>query len=186
MSLEDVYTKAKEQMRKSIEATRNEFMSIRTGKASLSLLDSIKVEYFGSLMPINQVASINIPEPRLIIIQPWDKSILENIAKAISKSNLGLNPSNDGQVIRISIPTLTAERRKELDKAVKKRAEEGKVAIRNIRRDVNHQVKSLEDSKKISEDEAKRAEDKIQEITNEAIKEIDKILAAKEKEILEF
>lgn len=186
MALEDIYTKTKEHMKKSIEVTKNEFMSIRTGKASSSLLDNIKVEYFGSLMPINQIASVNIPEPRLIVIQPWDKSILESIIKAISKSNLGLNPISDGHIIRISIPTLTAERRKELDKVVKKKAEEGKVAARNIRRDANYQVKNLKDKKEISEDEAEKAEDKIQEITDETIKEIDKILAAKEKEILEF
>lgn len=186
LALEDIYTKTKEHMKKSIEVTKNEFMSIRTGRASPSLLDNIKVEYFGSLMPINQVASVNIPEPRLIVIQPWDKSILETITKAIYKSNLGLTPVSDGHVIRISIPALTTERRKELDKIVKKKAEEGKVAVRNIRRDANCQVKNLKDKKEISEDEAKKAEDKIQEITDEAIKEIDKILAAKEKEILEF
>ncbi|MDI6785400.1 MAG: ribosome recycling factor [bacterium] len=186
MFLEDVYTKTKDHMKKTVEATKNEFMSIRTGKASTSLLDNIKVEYFGSLMPVNQLASINIPEPRLIVIQPWDKSILENITKAISKSSLNLNPSSDGHVIRISIPTLTTERRKELDKAVKKKAEEGRIAVRNVRRDANHQIKNLKDAKEISEDEAEKAEDKVQEMTNETIKEIDNLLAAKEKEILEF
>jgi ribosome recycling factor len=186
LNLEEIYAHTKERMKKSISATQNEFLSIRTGKASSSLLDNIKVEYFGSLMPINQLATITIPEPRLIVIQPWDKSILEGICKAISKSSLGLNPTSDGHVIRISIPSLTEERRKELDKVVKKKAEEGKIAIRNIRRDANHQIKTLKDKKEISEDEEKKAIDRIQKITDEAIEEIEKLLKAKEKEILEF
>lgn len=186
MPLEEIYATSKDHMKKAIEATKHEFTSIRTGKASSSLLDHIKVEYFGDLMPINQVATVNVPEPRLIIIQPWDRSTLDSISKAIFKSNLSLTPTNDGHLIRITIPPLTSERRDELDKVVKKKAEEGRIAIRNIRREAIHQIKNLKDKKEVSDDEAKKAEDEIQKITDETIKEIDKILSLKEKEILEF
>ncbi|MEW5767690.1 MAG: ribosome recycling factor [bacterium] len=184
--LNDVYREIQKRMNKTIEATREEMAGIRTGRASPAILDHISAEYYGSQLPINQLATISVPEPRLILIQPWDKSSLPAIDKAILKSSLGLNPSNDGNVIRLSIPALTEERRKELDKVVKRKAEDGRVALRNIRRDTNDLLKKMEDKKEITEDDLERARDKIQEITDEAISQIDKLLAAKEKEILEF
>ncbi len=184
--IDSIYEETRESMGKSIDSLKNEFKKVRTGRASLSLLDSIRVDYYGVLTPLNQTASLSVPESRLIMIQPWDISIIKDIEKAILKSDLGLTPSNDGKIIRISIPPLTEERRKELVKVVNKMSEEHKVAVRNIRRDSNDLIKSLKKDSEISEDDAFRAQDQIQKITDEHIKLIDDIYQEKEKEILEF
>jgi len=184
--MELIYEETRDRMGKSITALKNELKRIRTGRASQALLDGIKVDYYGTLTPINQMASISVPESRLITIQPWDVSVIGNIEKAILKSDLGLTPANDGKIIRIAIPPLTEERRKELVKVVSKTAEEYKVAIRNIRRDSNEQLKEFKKSGDISEDEAFKAQDEVQKITDEYIKLIDDVYQEKEKEILEF
>lgn len=184
--IEDVYQETNDRMKKSISALKNELKKIRTGRASTSLLDGIKVDYYGTPTPLNQLASLSVPESRLIIIQPWDVSSIKEIEKAILKSDLGLTPSNDGKLIRISIPPLTEERRKELVKLVNKTCEEYKVAIRNIRRDSNDLLKGLKKDGDISEDQAFKAQDQVQKITDEHIGFIDDIYKEKEKEILEF
>jgi len=177
--------KAKEKMEKSIEVLKKDFASIRTGRASISLLDGISVDYYGTKSPLNQVATLSVPEPRLITIQPWDQSMIAVIEKAIMQSDLGLNPSNDGKIIRIAIPELTEERRKQLVKVVRKRAEEARVAVRNIRREVNGELKKKEKEKKLTEDVLKMSLEEVQELTDEFIKEIDRILKKKEEEIME-
>jgi ribosome recycling factor len=182
---EEIYTDTKRRMEKAIESTSSELSKLRTGKASTALIDTIQVHYYGSMVPIKQVGNISVPEPRLIVIQPWDRGILPEIEKAILKSDLGLNPSNDGIVVRIPIPPLTEERRRDLVKLVKKLGEEGKVAIRNVRRDANDKLKNAEKKHEISEDDLHRFHDNIQELTNESIKKIDKIIEAKEAEIME-
>ncbi len=169
----------------AIEALKREFSSIRTGRASLSLLDRITVDYFGTPTPINQVATLGIPEPQTITIQPWDPNIISNIEKAILKSDLDLTPNNDGKIIRIMIPPLTEERRKQLAKVVRKKAEEARIAIRNIRRDANDQLKRSEKEEHRSEDEIKRSQNEVQEITDSNIKKTDEVLEHKEKEIME-
>ena len=174
-----------DRLRKSAEAIRQQMASIRSGKASTSLLDGIKVEYYGTQTPLNQVATIAAPEPRLIIIQPWEKSIVEEVNKALQASNLGLNPQVDGQIIRIPIPPLSEERRKELVKHVKEIGENGKVAMRNIRRDSNDELKKAEKSKDISEDEMHDGLKIIQDLLDKYIKKIDQIMTDKEKEIME-
>jgi ribosome recycling factor len=174
-----------EKMSKAIEVARKEFAGIRTGKASPALLDPILVDYYGSQMKINQIASISVPEAKLIVIQPWDKSVLDSIQKAIQKSDLGLNPTNDGKLIRIAIPALTEERRKDLVKLVKKKAEEARVTIRNIRRNANDQIKELEKEGAITEDEKIKSLDKFQKITDDYINKINEIAEQKEKEIME-
>ncbi len=185
--LESIYKETKENMGKSIKALKKDLNKVRTGRASLSLLDGILVDYYGTLTPINQMASLSVPESRLIIIQPWDVTVIKEIEKAILKSDLGLTPSNDGKIIRISIPALTEERRKELVKIVRKICEDYKVAVRNIRRDSNELIKGLKKDGDISEDDAFKAQDQIQKITDEQIKLInDDIFKEKEKEILEF
>ena len=184
--MELVYDETRDRMDKSIKALKNELKRIRTGRASQALLDGIKVDYYGTMTPINQMASVSVPESRLITIQPWDISVIGNIEKAILKSDLGLTPSNDGKIIRITIPPLTEERRKELVKVVSKTAEDYKVAIRNIRRDSNEQLKEFKKSGDISEDEAFKAQEQVQKITDEYIKLIDDAYQEKEKEILEF
>lgn len=184
--IESIYQETKENMGNSVEVLKNEFKRVRTGRASLSILDPIRVDYYGTLTPLNQMASLSIPESRLITIQPWDVSIIKDIEKAILKSDLGLTPSNDGKLIRIAIPTLTEERRKQLVKSVQKKSEEFKVAVRNIRRDSNELLKSLKKNGEISEDDAFRAQDQVQKITDEHIKLIDDIFKEKEQEILEF
>ena len=185
--LESIYKETRENMGKSIAALKKELNKLRTGRASLSLLDGIFVDYYNTLTPINQMASLSVPESRLIVIQPWDVTVIKEIEKAILKSDLGLTPSNDGKIIRISIPALTEERRKDLVKIVRKICEEYKVAVRNIRRDSNELIKALKKDGDISEDDAFRAQDQIQKITDEYIKLInDDILKEKEKEILEF
>jgi ribosome recycling factor len=175
---------ADEKMNKSIAVLKHEFSSMKAGRANPMMLDRIHIECYGSLMPLNQLANVSSPEPRVLLIQPWDKSSMKDIEKAILKSDLGLNPSNDGSSIRLIIPELTEETRKTLMKTVKKTAEEAKVAIRSIRRDANDKIKALKKNSEITEDEAKKAEDTIQKETDKFIKEIDKLTDSKEKEIM--
>lgn len=184
--IEETYQETRDRMIKSITALKTELKRIRTGRASSSLLDGIKVDYYGTPTPISQMSTVAIPESRLISIQPWDVTVIKDIEKAILKSDLGLTPSNDGKLIRISIPPLTEERRKELVKLVHKTSEEYKVAVRNIRRDANELIKGFKKDGDISEDDAFKAQDEIQKITDEHIKQIDEIFKVKEKEILEF
>ncbi|MFR3298556.1 MAG: ribosome recycling factor [Fusobacterium sp.] len=162
---------------------KNKFTAIRAGRASVAMLDGIKVEQYGSLMPLNQVGTVSAPEPRLLVIDPWDKSVIPVIEKAIMASNVGLTPNNDGRVIRLMVPELTADRRKEYVKLAKKEAEEGKVAVRNIRKDVNNALRRLQKDEEITEDELKKYEDEVQKLTDKTIKDIDALLAVKEKEI---
>jgi len=183
--LEKLYKEVEERMAKGIEATKHEFSVIRTGRATPALVEHIRLEYYGSQMSIQQLATISLPEPRTILISPWDKGAGEAICKAIIKSDLNLMPNTDGHVIRISIPPLTQERRKEIDRVIKKKAEEGRIGIRNIRREFNSIIKEKEKAKEISEDEARHAHEEIQKITDRFIEKIDQILAHKEKEILE-
>ena len=173
-------------MGKTVEALKRELQRIRTGRASLSVLDGIKVDYYGTPTPLNQMATLAVPESRQITIQPWDASVIKDIEKAILKSDLGLTPSNDGKILRISIPPLTEERRKELVKVVHKICEDHKVTARNTRRDSNDLLKSLKKDGDISEDEAFRSQDEVQKITDKYIKLIDECYSEKEKEILEF
>ena len=184
--IDEVFDDARDRMSDSIDALKNEFKRIRTGRASLSLFEGMKVSYYGTPTPLNQVASMSIPESRLIVINPWDQSVIGEIEKEILKSELGLTPMNDGKVIRISIPALTEERRKELVKVVRKMAEEHKVSIRNIRRDTNELLKGLKKDGDISEDDFFRAQDKVQKITDDFIGSVDETCQEKEKEILEF
>ena len=182
---QELKIKTTDRMDRTIEALRKEFSSIRTGRASLALLAGIMVNYYDTLTPLQQLASLSIPESRQMAIQPWDPKIIPDIEKAILKSDLGLTPMNDGKMIRMSIPLLTEERRKQLVKIVKKKAEEAKVAVRNIRRDANEELKKLEKEKHLSEDEVKKAQDEIQKITDSYITRVDDVLANKEKEIME-
>ncbi|BFH14797.1 ribosome recycling factor [Paenibacillus melissococcoides] len=175
---------AEERMEKAIAALKRDLATLRAGRASAALLDRIQVEYYGAMTPINQLANISTPDPRTLVIQPWDKSSLGEIERAIMKSDLGLTPANDGSIIRISIPALTQERRAELVKQTKKFGEDAKVAIRNIRRDANDDIKKLEKTD-ISEDESRRHQEDIQKTTDKYIAEVDKVLAAKEKDIME-
>lgn len=180
-----VISNAKAKMDKAIGAYTRELASVRAGRANASLLDRVSVDYYGAPTPINQLAGVSVPEARLLVIQPYDKTILGEIEKAILKSDLGLNPSNDGSIIRIAIPALTEERRKELVKVVKKEAEEAKIAIRNIRRDANDDLKKLEKSGEITEDDLRGYSDDIQKMTDQHIIKVDDITKDKEKEILE-
>jgi ribosome recycling factor len=177
--------KTRERMDGAIEALKKEFGSVRTGRASLSLLEGISVNYYGTMTPLQQLASLSIPESRQIAIQPWEQRIIPDIEKAIMKSDLGLTPMNDGKLIRINIPVLTEERRKQLVKVVRKKTEEAKVAIRNIRRDANDELKKLEKDKHLSEDDAKKEQEEIQKITDFFVNKTDEILEHKEKEIME-
>lgn len=183
--VQELRKKTNERMSSAIDALKKEFASVRTGRASLALLDGIIIDYYGTPTPIQQLASLSVPESRQIAIQPWEQKIIQDIEKAILKSDLGLTPMNDGRIIRINIPILTEERRKQLVKVVKKRAEESKVAIRNIRRDSNDELKKLEKEKHLSEDDAKKEHDEIQKITDLFIKKVDEVLEHKEKEIME-
>ncbi len=176
----------KRRMNKVLEVMAHDLGRVRTGRASVALLEGIKVEAYNASMPLSQVASLAAPEPRLLTIQPWDPTLLADIEKAIMKSDLGLTPTNDGKLIRLPIPTLTTERRKELVKVVKKMGEEAKVALRNVRRDGNEQLKDLKKDKQISEDDAHRAQDEVQKITDDFIKKVDAQAAEKEKEIMSF
>jgi len=182
--VEDILQDVEERMDKSIKSLQKDFSVIRTGRANPAMFEMLRVNVYGSEMPMNQVATISVPEPRLVVIQPWDKSNLSEVEKAILKSDLSVNPSNDGNLIRIQIPELTEERRKEYVKLAKNKAEECKVSIRNIRRDGNDMIKSLEKDKDISEDESKGALDRIQKITDKFIDSIQKLTDNKEKEIL--
>lgn len=182
--VKDLINNAEEKMSKSISVLKKELSTMKAGRANPTMLDRIEVEYYGSMVSINQVANVSAPEPRVILIQPWEKSSLKTIEKAILKSDLGINPSNDGAVIRLIVPELTEETRKNLVKTVKKSGEETKVAIRSIRRDCNDKVKALKKNNEISEDDLKKAEEDIQKRTDNFIKEIDKLVDQKEKEIL--
>jgi len=181
---QSVKKNAEDRMQKAVAALQKELASLRAGRATPALLDRVQVEYYGAMTPLNQLANINVPDPRTLLIQPWDKSSLGAIEKAILKSELGLTPTSDGTMIRLTIPPLTEERRLELVKMTKKYGEDAKVAIRNIRRDSNESVKKMEKTE-ISEDESRRHQDDIQKSTDKYIAEVDKVLAAKEKEIME-
>lgn len=176
---------SEDRMKKTIASLKDDLASIRTGRASAALFDKIRVDYYGEKSPLNQVANISIPEARLIVIQPWDRAMIGEIEKAIRTSELSLNPSNDGKVIRISIPPLTEERRKELAKQAKNLAEQSRVAIRNIRRDGNEELKKAQKNSELTEDEEAKAEEELQNLTDKYIKEINHILEEKEKEIME-
>ena len=182
--MKEIQNKLQQQMEKTIEALKHEFSTIRAGRANAQMLDKIRVDYYGTPTPINQVGSISVPEPRTLMINPWDKSAMKDIETAIRNSDLGLNPTNDGEVIRISVPALTEERRKELCKQAKKSAEEFKVRIRNERRDANDKLKKLEKEGEITEDDLKKAQDNVQKMTDKYIKEIDTLLDIKEKDIM--
>jgi ribosome recycling factor len=184
--IDSIYQETRDSMGKALEALKNELSRLRTGRASLTILDGIKVDYYGTMTPLNQMATLAVPESRLITIQPWDASVIKDIEKAILKSDLGLTPSSDGKIVRISIPQLTGERRKELVKVVHKVCEEHKVSVRNYRRDSNDLLKSMKKEGEISEDDAYKAQDEVQKITDEYIKLIDECYQEKEKEILEF
>ncbi len=186
MVVKKIHTDTEEKMKKAVEAIRKELTSIRTGKATTSLLDGIRVDYYGTMTPLSQVANISVPDVRLLVIQPWEKKLIPEIVKAIQKSDLGLNPQTDPNVIRLPIPTLTEERRKDLVKLVKKVAEEGKVAVRNIRRDSNDDLKKAEKDKAISEDESRKGQQRVQEITDEHIEKVEEMLKKKEQEIMEI
>jgi ribosome recycling factor len=182
--VQDILQDVEERMQKSIANLQKEFGAIRTGRANPAMFENVRVDVYGSSMPLNQLATISCPEPRLVVIQPWDRSNLGDIEKGILKSDLNVNPSNDGNLIRIQIPDLTEERRKEYVKLAKGRAEDSKVAVRNVRRDGNDMVKSIEKDKDISEDESKAAQAKIQTLTDKFIDEVQKMTDNKEKEIL--
>lgn len=185
MAQDELIASMNADIEKAITGFKARLAHIRTGRANVSLLDGIRVDYYGSLTPLNQVATVAAPEPRLLTISPWEKSMLGPIEKAIQKSDLGLNPQNDGKLIRLAVPELTGDRRKELVRTVHKEGETGKVAIRTIRREYNELVKEMEKDKEISEDESRRLQAKVQEVTDKAIGKLDEALAVKEKEITE-
>lgn len=181
----EIINAAEDKLKKTLEALKKEYGTLRAGRATPSLLDKVLVEYYGSTMPVNQVATVTVPEPRMIMIKPFDKGTLKEIEKAIQKSDLGLTPNSDGVSIRLAIPQPTQERRKELVKVVSKKAEESKVAMRNIRRDANEAVKKLEKDKKITEDDRKEGQEKMQKMLDKYIKLVDSAKTAKEKEVME-
>jgi ribosome recycling factor len=183
--LDDIYGDLRDRMNRAVQSLESDYKKLRTGRASISLVDEIRVDYYGAATPLSQLSTLTIADPRTIVIQPWDTSVVGEIEKAILKSDLGLTPMSDGKAIRINIPPLTAERRRDLVKTVKKKAEESKVAVRNIRRDIIEKTKELKKDKKVSEDEQFRAQDEIQKVTDDYVKRIDTIYSAKEKEILE-
>ncbi|MFN4110658.1 MAG: ribosome recycling factor [Ignavibacteria bacterium] len=180
-----VLKETEEKMKKSVEVVRQEFAKIRTGKATTALLDGIKAEYYGSLVPLNQMANISVSDVHTLVVQPWDKSALQSIEKAILQSELGLNPINDGNILRIPIPPLTEERRKDLVKLCKKFAEDGRIAVRNVRRDAIEHLKKMEKDEHLSEDDRKLAEKEVQKLTDKYIEHINELLDHKEKEIME-
>jgi len=182
---EEILFDTEDRMSKSVDAFERELVKIRTGRATTNLVDGIKVDYYGAETPLNQVASISIPDQRTIAIQPWEKGIIGAVEKAILKSDIGITPNNDGTFIRLNIPDLTGERRKDLVRMVKKITEDYRVAVRNVRRDANDQLKKAEKASEISEDDMKRSQTKVQDLTDEYIKQIDKILQDKETEIME-
>ena len=183
--VKDILSSHEDRMKKTLEAAKHEFASLRAGRATPSLLDKVLVDYYGAPTPVNQIAKVSVPEPRMILITPWEKSLMHDIEKAIMKSDLGLSPNSDGTAIRLSIPQLTQERRQELVKTVGKKAEEAKVAIRNIRRDGNDAIKKLEKAKEITEDESKKGQESVQKLVDKYIKTVDTLREAKEKEIME-
>lgn len=183
--IDDILSEASTRMGKTIEAMRKELAAIRTGRATPAIVDYVKVDYYGVPTPLNQIATISTPEARLLLIQPWDRHALSSIEKAILKSDLGLNPASDGNVIRLSIPQLSEERRRELVKVVRKRAEESRVALRNTRRSALEEFRELERGKEISQDEQKRAQERLQELTDSFIEEVDRVGRDKEAELLE-
>ena len=185
MEIKELLQQAEERMNKSIEALKHEFASIRTGRASVALLDKVMVDYYGAPTPVNQIAKVAVPEPRMIMIQPYEKSILHDIEVAIMKSDLGLSPNSDGTAIRLAIPALTQERRQDIVKQVNKKSEEAKVAIRNVRRDGNDAIKKLEKAKEITEDDSKRGQESIQKLVDKYIKLVDEAKAIKEQEVME-
>jgi ribosome recycling factor len=181
----DVIKNMGAQMDKTVDALRKEYQRVRTGRASTSLLDEIRVDYYGTLTPLNQLATLAVPEPRTITLQPWEAKIIPAMEKAILNANVGLTPSNDGRTIRLNLPPLTEERRKEIVKQLRKMAEDAKVAVRNIRRDSIDELKKLEKDKKITEDDLKRGEKEVQDVTNSHVAKIDEVLVHKEKEVME-
>ena len=183
--LKDIMTDAEDRMQKSVELFRKDLATVRAGRANPSILDKVTVDYYGAQTPLNQLGNISAPEPRMLTIQPWDKSSLGAIEKAIQKSDLGLNPSNDGSIIRLVIPQLTEERRSQLVKTTRKKGEECKVSVRNVRRDAADKIKACEKAKECSEDEAKKAAEDLQKSTDKFVKEVDRVLEIKDKEIME-
>lgn len=184
--LTELKNKTKAGMDKAVESLRRDLSRVRTGRASLAILDDVRVDYYGTPTPLNQVGTLAVPEPRLITIQTWEKKLIPEIERAIQKADLGINPTNDGIVIRLAFPALTEERRKEMVKQVKKMGEEGKIAVRNARRDANEALKRLLKDKAVSEDDEKRGEKEIQELTDDYVARIDKVIADKEKELMEI
>jgi ribosome recycling factor len=182
----DIKSKTRAGMVKALESFKHDLSKVRTGRASLALLDDIRVDYYGTPTPLNQVAALSVPEPRLITIQPWEKNLAGEIEKAILKADLGLNPSSDGQLIRLVFPPLTEERRKEMVKQVKRLAEEAKIALRNVRREGNDALKKMEKDKDITEDELKRGEKEVQDVTDDYVARVDKVIAEKEKDLMEI
>jgi ribosome recycling factor len=183
--LKQLFFETEQKMKKALQASQHELALIRTAKATTSLLDGIKVEYYGTKVPLNQVAAVSVPEPRLLLVQPWEKNIIGEVEKALLASDLGLTPSNDGHVIRLPIPPLTQERRKELVKVVHRLAEEGRVVVRNIRRDANEELRKAEKDGTLPQDDSKKGQDHIQELTDKYINMVNEIIEAKEKEIME-
>jgi ribosome recycling factor len=183
--VEDVLKSSEDRMKKCIDSLKKEFAGIRAGRASVSLLDKVMVDYYGTPTPVNQVAKVTVPEARMIVIQPWEKTILHDIEKAIMKSDLGLSPNSDGTTIRLAVPQMTQERRLEVVKVVNKKAEEAKVALRNVRRDGNDAIKKQEKAKEITEDDSKRGQEKMQKLLDSYIKQVDASRATKEKEVME-
>ena len=182
----DVKSKTSAGMAKALESFRRDLSKVRTGRASLALLDDVRVDYYGTPTPLNQVAAMAVPEPRLITIQPWEKNLAGEIEKAILKADLGLNPSSDGQLIRLVFPPLTEERRKEMVKQVKRLGEEAKIAVRNVRREGNDALKKFEKDKEITEDDLKRGEKEVQDVTDDYVARVDKVIAEKEKDLMEI
>ena len=176
---------ARSRMDKAVEAMRREFSTVRTGKATPSLLDTVRVDAYGSQMPLNQVGTVTAPEPRMLVVQPWDKALLAEIEKGIRQADLGLNPSNDGNLIRVPIPALNEERRRDLVRVLHKLAEEGRISVRQARQDANKEIKRRQQENELSEDDARRETDEVQKLTNEYIARIDKLLEAKEQEVME-
>jgi len=185
MSVKEVMRDAEDRMKKTLSTLQQSYATVRSGKASVQMLDGIRVDYYGTMTPLNQMASVSSPEAHLLVVQPWDKEAVDGIVRAIQTSDLNLNPQVDGQIIRIPIPALTEERRKELVKVVKKMAEESKVAVRNIRRDANDSLKKIEKSKDISEDQRADAEDEVQTLTDQHIEQIDDLAQDKENEVMQ-
>lgn len=184
--MEDIFNEAEKKMKKSIATLKKELSSLRAGRANPKILEDVTVDYYGMETPLNQLANVSAPEPRLLVIQPYDKNSIENIEKAIHKSDLGLTPNNDGEVVRLTIPELTEERRNELMKLVRQKAEDTRVAIRNVRRDANDELKKREKDSDISEDESKRGQDEVQKLTDKYIEKVDEAVKAKEDEIMSF